>query len=106
MSKDFGEKIEKLIKKLGIKKQDLANDIRVSPSALTKYLTGEREPSFEILSNMATALETTTDYLLGISKSDKDPKNECLQIFTRNENLLSNDDKLKLASIILKNIKK
>ena len=106
MSKDFGEKIEKLVKKLGIKKQDLANDIGVSPSALTKYLTGEREPSFEILSNMATALETTTDYLLGISKSDKDPKNECIQTFTRNEKLLSNDDKLKLASIILKNIKK
>ena len=55
---------------------------------------------------MATALETTTDYLLGISKSDKDPKNECIQTFTRNEKLLSNDDKLKLASIILKNIKK
>ena len=31
---------------------------------MSRYIKGERQPDFEIVANMATALNTTTDYLL------------------------------------------
>lgn len=104
MSKEFGNRLEKLINASRYKKQDIANDVGVSPSALAKYLSGEREPNYEIMSNLATALDTTTDYLLGKADSDKEPFNECMQVFTRNSEALTKDEKIKLATILMKHI--
>ena len=38
----------------------------------SRYVSGERDPKPEMIANIATALHTTSDYLLGIEKDDFD----------------------------------
>lgn len=49
----------------------MANDVGVTRNPQSKYLSGDRIPGGETLSNLATALKTTTDYLLGLNNENK-----------------------------------
>ena len=44
---------------------DLAKRADLPPSSIAHFETGSRKPSFDTLRRLATALEVTTDYLLG-----------------------------------------
>lgn len=44
---------------------ELAERAKLPPSSIAHFETGSRKPSFETLRRLATALEVTTDYLLG-----------------------------------------
>ena len=65
-NKVFVERVKELIDKYDITQRDLANDIGVTEATLSKYISGVRVPSSEILANLAVALKTSSDYLLGI----------------------------------------
>ena len=43
----------------------MAAKAQMPPSSIAHFETGTRKPSFESLRRLATALEITTDYLLG-----------------------------------------
>ena len=45
----------------------LARSIYVSPSAISAYRNGSRQPNFEVLRSIALALDVSTDFLLGLS---------------------------------------
>ena len=45
----------------------LAEKIYMSPSAISSYRSGHRQPNFEVLRSIALALDVSTDYLLGLS---------------------------------------
>lgn len=100
----FVERIKKLIEESGITQRDLAQDIGVTESTISKYLSGERTPNGDILLNLATALNTTSDYLLGLSDTDKKNLNftELKGILARNSKDLSPEEKNKLIEIIVK----
>ena len=104
MRKEFKEKLEELVNLSGLKKKDIAKDIGVKPCTFAKYLSGEREPDFKTLCNLATALNTTSDYLLGRTKSSEDPTAECYEVLTRNGEKLSKEDKVRLASMLMKHL--
>jgi transcriptional regulator with XRE-family HTH domain len=44
---------------------ELAGRAGLPPSSVAHFETGSRKPSFDTLRKLATALEVTTDYLLG-----------------------------------------
>lgn len=67
----FVERVKELIKINNLTQRDLANDVGVTESTMSKYLSGDRIPGGETLSNLATALKTTTDYLLGLNNENK-----------------------------------
>lgn len=101
----FVERLEKLLKETKTSQKDLAQDIGVTESAISKYLSGERTPSGDILLNLATALHTTSDYLLGLSDSDDDKQlgfPELKGLLARNAKDLSPEEKNKLIQIIVK----
>ena len=105
MNAVFVERLGKLINELNISQRDLANDIGVTESAISKYLKGERTPSDVILRNLATALNTTCDYLLGISDSDDEKEMGFLELkglLTRNSKGLTAEERNKLIQIIVK----
>lgn len=58
----LGNKIRKLIKKKGIKQIDVCRAVGLSPSRLSNYLSGSREPDLETLSRLARFLEVKLDY--------------------------------------------
>ena len=61
----IGKRIKELRKKMKMTQEDLANQMRISRSALANYESGLREPNGDILVNFSRILNTSTDYLLG-----------------------------------------
>lgn len=72
---------------------------------MSKYLSGDRIPGGETLSNLATALKTTTDYLLGLNNENKTMINnsELRLLLARSTKELTPEEKNELISIILDN---
>lgn len=61
----IGERLTALLKEQRRTQKQLADLIGVTEATVSRYITGERTPKSGILANMATALHTTSDYLLG-----------------------------------------
>jgi transcriptional regulator with XRE-family HTH domain len=49
----------------GLSQSELAEKAKMPPSSIAHFEAGSRKPSFDTLQRLATALEVTTDYLLG-----------------------------------------
>lgn len=64
----LGNRIKQLREELGLKQEELANKLSISPSAIGMYETNKREPNNELTIKLANFFGVTTDYLLG--KSD------------------------------------
>jgi len=101
----FVERVKELIKVNNLTQRDLANDVGVTESTMCKYLSGDRVPGGETLSNLATALKTTTDYLLGLDNENKTEMNssELRLLLARSAKELTPEEKNELISIILDN---
>lgn len=61
----LGNRIKALREELGLKQEDLANKMLVSPSAIGMYETNKREPNNELILKLAQFFNVSTDYLLG-----------------------------------------
>lgn len=61
----FGVRLKNLRVKHNISQQDLATMIGLTRTAISNYEIGKTEPSFIILSKIATIFNTSTDYLIG-----------------------------------------
>lgn len=70
MSKKLGLRISEALQKRGMTQKELANRIGVAESVISRYISGDREPKPDILANIATALHTTSDFLLGIENEE------------------------------------
>ena len=64
----FAERLSELLKSKGVTQKQLAERIGVTEASISRYLNSNRIPKSEIIANMATALHTTSDYLLGTEK--------------------------------------
>lgn len=60
----LADNIKRLIKKKGYTQNDLALRTRVTASAMSRYVSGEREPRIAQLKRMAAALGVTVDELI------------------------------------------
>ena len=69
MSKTLGERISEMLQIQGLQQKELAEQIGITETAMSRYITGTRDPKPEVIANMATALHTTSDYLLGIENN-------------------------------------
>ena len=70
MGKELGLRITESLQKRGITQRELATRIGVTEAVISRYISGEREPKPDVLANIATALSTTSDYLLGIESGE------------------------------------
>ena len=64
------QRIINLLEKNNMSQRDLANKIGIQEATISRYVNGHRNPQSEILSKIAEALNTTTDYLLGRTIND------------------------------------
>ena len=97
----FSERLIALMKKNRINQKELAQKAGVTESAMSYYVKGDRTPRSDVLTRIAKALETTTDYLLGTSESVSEVPRGELQYLQRNLGKLDSDQ-LKKAENILK----
>ena len=69
-------------------------------ASLSRYMNGERMPKPQILANLATALHTTTDYLLG----HPDPFSDYAEIralVARSRDHFNDEQRKELSDIVL-----
>ena len=72
MGKELGLRITETLQKRGMTQKELASRIGVTEAVVSRYVSGDRDPKPEVLANIATALNTTSDYLLGIENEEFD----------------------------------
>lgn len=98
----LGKRIQKLLDEMGFTQRELAEMVGVTDSAMSRYLNDEREPKLDIIANMATALNTTTDYLLkGID--DTESFENTYRLVARGTVAMSDEEKMKLMKVLLNN---
>lgn len=99
MSKEFGQRLLSLLKKQGMTQKELADRVNTTEATLSRYISGDREPKADMLANIATALHTTSDFLLGIEGDGFDfPKVE--RILARNSAKMTEKQKRALISAL------
>lgn len=98
-----GDRILTLVKEKKISQKDLASMIGVSESALSRYIKNEREPSIEVMANLATALDTTIDYLATGAQSETD-FDEIYRLVARCAYNLTPEQKMTIIEEIAKRI--
>ena len=104
MNTQINERIVILLEQSGLTQKELSNKIGVTEAAMSRYLRGEREPKLNVVSNMATALHTTTDYLLGREESEcLDTEFGKVRMFVaRNSSIMTMKQKKELIEALLK----
>ena len=70
MIRGFGERLQTLRKSKNLSQKQVANAIGISASVISNYESSERTPSLENLISLAGFYRCSTEYLLGIEKSD------------------------------------
>lgn len=66
----LGDRIAESLKTIGLTQRELAKKIGVTEVSVSKYINNKRTPNGNIIAKMATALHTTSDYLLGTEKTE------------------------------------
>ena len=62
----FSKNLKELRIEKGLSQQELAQILNVTQSTVAKWESGDREPNFSILIQVAKFFEVSTDTLLGI----------------------------------------
>ena len=64
MKDNLGGRIAELLTQLNMTQRELADKVNVTEVSMSRYIKGDRVPKGPVIANIATALHTTTDYLL------------------------------------------
>lgn len=99
MGKELGLRIAEALQKCRITQKELAFRIGATEAALSRYVSGDRDPKPEMLANIATALHTTSDFLLGIERGGFDHPGICRMI-ARNASSMTEQEKKELISAL------
>lgn len=100
MGKELGEKILQLLSVCNMTQKELAATLNTTEATISRYVKGDREPKAEVLASIATALHTTTDYLVGINSDDTFDVSKLTTVIARNSGNLTESDKKMLINAI------
>ena len=99
MSKELGTKIQQALRAKSMTQKELADRIGTTEATMSRYISGDREPKPNVLANIATALHTTSDYLLGIEDAENDhPK--IRRLIARNASSMTEQEKKELINAL------
>lgn len=97
----FSERVNKLMCHYKLSQKELAAKVGVTESAMSYYVQGKRVPRSDILTKIAKALNTTTDYLLGVTNNiSNETAQDELQYLQRNLGKLDKNQLRKAENIL------
>ena len=96
--KSTGEHIKALLKEKKMTQKQLAELSGVTESALSHYIKGDRIPSGVISVNVAYALSTTVNHILG--KEDILDFSNIKRILEQNKSKMTNEEKAELIDLL------
>ena len=94
-------RLRELMKEQKMTQHDLASRLNIEEATLSKYLNSDRMPRIDILSNMATVLQTTVDYLLGNSENREFDYRGVKRLLARNAQAMTMEQKKQLIDVLL-----
>lgn len=97
----MGERLQELLRISGYTQKELAEMAGVTEAAISHYIRGGREPRIEVVANLATALNTTTDYLI-LGTTEEDDFGETYRLVARGALKMSLEEKMELVRLLLK----
>lgn len=96
----IGKRIERLLKEKGYSQKELSGMVGVTEAAMSRYLSCEREPKLEVIANLATALDTTSDYLINGTPPEEDFQN-IYRLVARTATTMDTNQKMQLMKVLL-----
>ena len=96
----FTERLNKLVHDCPYTQRELAKMVGVTESAMSQYLSGDREPKSGIIANLATALNTTTAYLISGVEPKEVGFDEIYRFVTRSSKDFTDEEKLKIIKAL------
>ncbi len=96
---EIGGRIDEILRKNNMSQRELANRICVDETVISRIISGDRIPKSDVLANIATALNTTSDYLLGINNNEFN-SNEIITIIARNSSKMTAAEKKELINAL------
>ena len=98
----FSQRLAQLIKKQHVTQKELAEKAEVTEAAMSHYIKGDRTPRSAVLARIASALGTTSDYLMqGPSQNHIDEIGYAKRLIARNVDQMTNAEKREIISILL-----
>ena len=99
---EFAKRLRKLMEESHVLQKELAQRARITEAALSRYLNDGRIPRIDVVANLATVLNTTTDYLLGRTERDEDDRDfyGIKRLVARGAKAMSQEEKLELVNIL------
>lgn len=105
MNGTLGGRIAELLTQLNMTQRELAEKVDVTEVSMSRYIKGDRVPKGPVIANIATALHTTTDYLLnGKSSESGDFESEYYMIhrlIAKNVSKMTSKQKRELINALL-----
>lgn len=99
---DFSTRMQEMMTLRHINQRQLASMVDVTEAAMSRYVKGERTPRMNTVANIATVLQTTSDYLLG-RDTEHDATFDFTQvkrIIARNASSMSAEQKTELINAL------
>jgi transcriptional regulator with XRE-family HTH domain len=98
---ETGKNIKKELENKQMSQKQLCQMTGISESAMSKYLSGTKEPRSDILSKIARALDVSIYQLLGIQEKEGTTFDICkTALLARSGSELSNEEKKELIDLI------
>ena len=94
----FRERLKKIRENRGLSQSQLADMIGLPPSSISHFENGPRKPSFDNLRKLASALNVSTDFLLG--RSDNQEGAAQVDVLARKVNDLPQDSRNAVEAFI------
>lgn len=86
----FYERLRMQREELGLKQKEMAEKLKLPANTYNGYETGKRQPSLEVVAEISSILEVSTDYLLGRSNI-KNP--QCSTYNKEEQHPITDDEK-------------
>lgn len=100
-AKSTGQIIKELLEQKNISQKELAASAGVTEAAMSHYIKGDRVPRGANLLNIAKALGTTTNVLLGETETDDISYEEINTLVARKAKDFTKEQKKALINLIL-----
>ena len=99
----IGKKLDRLMKEQGTNANELAQKIGVAPTTIYSMIRRDsKKADIEVLIRISKELGVEPEYFCDDSIPVKEPTyNDVITVYTRSRKNLSQDDKMRLARIIL-----
>ena len=99
--KEIASKLRTAREKAGYKQEDIANILGVTPQKVSSFETGRTRVDVDTLVTLCKLYNVDANDIMGIAPPEKNPLDRLITVYTRSRKNLSQEEKMRLARIIL-----